>query len=79
MVATWLTELLLDTLNRALLQQGAAGEEEEEGEPGNVGSGAGEAHERADEPSSGSSSYRQVGTPAVLVWKLLGNPPLRLS
>lgn len=35
MAATWLTELLLDTLNRALLQQGAAGAEPRgEGEAG---------------------------------------------
>lgn len=49
MAATWLTELLLDTLNRALLQQGGAGE------PASSSSGG------AQEAGEGSSAYQQVG------------------
>lgn len=50
MVATWLTELLLDTLNRALLQP--------EPGPGPSSSSAGDA-ERA--PGEGSVAYSQAG------------------
>ena len=49
MAATWLTELLLDTLNRALLQQGGADEP--------ASSGGGEAQEAGE----GGGAYQQVG------------------
>jgi len=50
MAATWLTELLLDTLNRALLQQGGADE------PASSSPDRGGAQERGD----GRPAYQQV-------------------
>lgn len=53
MAATWLTELLLDTLNRALLQQGGADE------PASSGGGA----DGAEAEGEGGSAYQQVHRP----------------
>lgn len=50
MAATWLTELLLDTLNRALLQQGGGDE---------LPSSSSDMHD-AQEPSESRSAYQQV-------------------
>lgn len=50
MAATWLTELLLDTLNRALLQQGGGDE---------LPSSSSDMHD-AQEPSESRSAYQQA-------------------
>jgi hypothetical protein len=57
MVATWLTELLLDTLNRALLQQGAGADEV----ASSSGAGATNGAAAADgDGGNSNSSYHQV-------------------
>ena len=56
MVATWLTELLLDTLNRALLQQGAGADEAASSSGGDGANGAA----AADGDDGSGTSYRQV-------------------
>lgn len=68
MVATWLTELLLDTLNRALLQP--------EPGPETSNSGAGES-ERP--PGEGSAAYSQASweVPAQGAGSLLMSQPVR--
>ena len=69
MAATWLAELLLDTLNRALLQQGeAAGLGEEDDVEGGAASAAGAAGATAATGvaagGEGGSAYEQVSEPA---------------